>query len=133
MRVCAICCCLLLFNRPPVCEVCPKHEVTRPRTGTYPDLVSVTDCYVAILYAPLCRLSFAAHCPPKRATYSCPSYHSIYGYPACHRTGSSTHPGFPCFRPSIPKSPRIPRYFPHGVLLSVCQVHPVCCLHYGIN
>ena len=43
---------LLLFNRPPVREVCLNHVVTKPHTETYPDLGSVVYCYVAILYAP---------------------------------------------------------------------------------
>ena len=51
---------LSLFNRTLVREVCTNHEVTKPQIGTYLNLGSVTYLYGAILYAPLCLLSFAA-------------------------------------------------------------------------
>ena len=108
----------LLFNRPPVFEVCPNHEVTKPWTGTSPDLGSVAYCYVAILYAPPCIIYLATQCPPKGSTKSCPSSPAITGHPVCTCTVSSTHPGVPCLRPSIPKSLRLPYRFLHKVLRS---------------
>ena len=50
---------LLLFLQPPVCEVCPHHEVAmfQPRTGNSPDLDSVTYCYVYFLVPPFLFIS----------------------------------------------------------------------------
>ena len=102
-----------MFNRSPVCEVCLNNEVTKPWTGTSPNLGSFDYCYVAILNSPPRLLYSAARCPPKGATHSCPSSHSISGRPVCTRTGSSAHLGVPCLRPSILKSLRLPRLLLH--------------------
>ena len=43
---------LLLLNSPPVCEVCPNNEVVmfKPRTGTSPDLGSITITNLLLVY-----------------------------------------------------------------------------------
>ena len=107
---------LLLFNRPPVCEVCPNHEVTKHWTGTSPDLGSVAYSYVAIIYAPPRLPYLAANCLSKGETHSCPSSHAISFLPVCTWTGSSDHPGFPCLHPIIMKILRLPRRLLHKVL-----------------
>ena len=108
---------LLLFNRPPIHEVCPNHEVTKPRKGTSPDLGYVAYCYVYTLFPSLPYL-FASQCPPEEETHSCPSSHAIAGRPFCPFTGSSAHPGVPCLRPSMNKIPHLPRLLLHRFLRS---------------
>ena len=107
-----------MFNRPPVYEVCPNHEVTKPWTGTSTDLGSVAYSYVAILYAPLHLLYLAAQFPPKGANRSCPSSHHIFSLPVCNRTGSSAHLGVPYLCPRIMKILHLPRLLLNKVLRS---------------
>ena len=59
---------LLLFNWPPICEVFPNQEVTKPRIGTSLELGSVAYCYVTIIYAPLRLLSLPPNVRPRGQT-----------------------------------------------------------------
>ena len=109
---------LLLYNRPPVCDVCPNNEVTKPRTGNSSDLGSVVYFWVSILYAPPRLLYFTTWYPPEGETHSCPSSHAIAGRPVYPHIWSSAHPGVPCLRTSMPKIPHLHRRLPHRVLRS---------------
>ena len=107
----------MLFKQPPIHEVCPNHEVTKPWKGTSPDLGYVAYCYVYTLFPSLSYL-FASQCPPEEETHSCPSSHAIAGRPFCPFTGSSAHPGVPFLRTRILKIHRLPCHFLYKVLRS---------------
>ena len=109
---------MLFFNRPPIREVFPNYEVTKPQTGTSLDLGSFNYCYVAILYAPPHILSFAAQSLPGGATHSCPSSHTISILPFFPCTVSSAHLSVPCLRPSMTKIYRLPCRSLHRVICS---------------
>ena len=95
---------LLLFDWPPVREVCPNHEDAKAWAGTSLDLGSIYYCYVSS--------------PPKEATHFFPSSHTIASCPVYPCIGSSSHPGVPFLCPSMLKSPYLPHHLLHGVVRS---------------
>ena len=93
---------LLLFAWPPVHEVCPNYEVAmfQPWTGTSLDLVSIDNCYVAMILRTTPLFLSAARCPPGGgATLSCPFYLSI----ANHLFPTQDHPPTRASPVSIPE------------------------------
>ena len=58
---------------PPVREVCPSYYVVmfQPWTGTSPDLVSITNCYVDMIISRTPPFPSTARCPPGGSTHSC--------------------------------------------------------------
>ena len=120
--------CLLLFNFPPVCELCPNHEVTKPWTGTSMYLGSVTYCCIDVLYDPPCPIYFppdvflgvqtnpAPPLTPYLAAHSVPAQDHLstqaspVSVPACRKfptsisachTESSAHLIILCLHPSL--------------------------------
>ena len=72
---------------------------------------------------PLPDLSLRRLMSARRGKPLLPLLNSIAGRPVCPPIGSSVCPGVPCLRPSMPKTPRLPRRSRHGVLFS-----PGCCM-----
>ena len=90
---------LLVLNRPPVCEVCPNNEVVmfKPRTGTSPDLGSITITNLLLVYpAPPVSTVLWIFLPPLGLTTTIPPsiksrIRSISFY--CTRISPPTSPG----------------------------------------
>ena len=102
------CCFFVLLSWPPVCGVCPNHEVVmfQPRTVTPPYLVSVVNSYLATpffltLSALLCPSLPSPWFPSGGGARTC-TWPLFYLLPLCSHTGSFSHLGVPCLPPSTP-------------------------------
>ena len=128
---------MLLFSWTPVREVCPNYEVVmfQPWTETPLDLVSVDNCYIAILLNS-CLPSLAATRFPPGGGYPLTPRSSLPFPPSRLHTWSFYHLSVICLQPRIPRNIAACiriwlRYLPASNALTTPSTfptpHPCCC------